>query len=200
MIKLLVGGAGLTIAALALSVALSTPQAPADKPAVNNGLKAYPKFWDYMTHNARGHMMFCDRPGKYSCPLSGHGWVLDSYQGRHVLCVSVYDPAELARRAERDRARSAEPPKPVSPFQATKVEFDVGPLALYDYCFDADTGERAWYKPIYSTSRDADLGLPPLINCPDNDDPIETAKCFGLDTDWIGGTEAYLAKHPEIKR
>jgi hypothetical protein len=66
---------------------------------VDNGLKAYPKFWNYMSHNARGYPMFCDRPGKYSCPLSGNGWKLDSYENRHVLCVSVYDPADFGAKS-----------------------------------------------------------------------------------------------------
>ena len=54
--------------------------------------------------------------------------------------------------------------------------------------------------PIYNPDRDADPGLPPLIDRPDSDNPEVTAKCFGLDVDWIGGIDAYLAKHPEIKR
>jgi hypothetical protein len=85
----------------------------------------------------------------------------------------------LARRAEH--AKAPKSTEPTSPFKAPKVTFDIGPVALYDYCFDADTGERAWYKPIYSTSHDANPGLPPLIDCPDSDNPEETAKCFGLD-------------------
>jgi hypothetical protein len=147
-----------------------------------------------MGHEAKGQMMFCDRPGKYSCPLMGSDWVIDSYEGRHTLCVAVHDPAEMAQRA----ALRAQPREPQSPFRAERVYADVGPAVLYWYCFDADTGERAWYHTIYSTDSDADPGMPPKIECPDGEE--ETARCFGLDMDFLGGTEAYIRKHPEVRR
>ena len=123
----------------------------------------------------------CGRENMYQCPLFGDnfGWVIldKDYDGQRAICALSGSPQamEKAVRGLQDGS-----------FMTAKGPAlnSNGLPAFYEHCFDVDTGEQS-VRGLDKLTFPKMNATAPRKECKDEDDPLKTLACFGVETQYI---------------
>jgi hypothetical protein len=159
----------------------NTAQSQSSTPATYHSDEpaTYPKAWAHMK-KIQGNLVKdgCGRENMYQCPLFGDkfGWVIldKKYDGQRAICaLSGSNTAmEKALREIQDG----------SFMNSRGPALDANGLpAFYEHCFDVDTGEQS-VRGINNLTFPKMNATAPHKDCKDEDEPLKTLACFGVET------------------